>query len=343
MSCQFVVSYSGAQFDIEKFIESHPAGSAIIRPYKDRDITEAFNDVGHSKTALKILHKYQISNNTEHVNAEVKPNPSIVTKLVTKEDPYHIHKALGAFALCSFAYRYFYVLPMTGGLGFTGTYFDYFTLMAHWLLSSSSLIFHVLEKRIVERPLIIYQEYRLHAILFTSSAVVVSIFGIRGYQSKMALGGMLAGLRLLVDLTTRVFGTVGVTAVRNNNDGNYKYIRMFYSYYQICALGSLIIVDANLCDLGFNTLIAIQSSTFLMTLKRKSVIRWKSHMFWYSFALLLSYAVIWRTKGTLFFAYMAVVFSARVYNINKYVLWAVYAATAYSIAGTYDKALAIRI
>lgn len=326
MSCPFIVSYSGAKFDISPFINSHPAGAKIIEPYEGGDITKAFDEAGHSKSALRIMNKYRIT------AEEIKIEPKITTnKLITREDPYHFHKTFGLFALGSFAYRYLYVFPTTGGLGFTGSFFDILTLFSHWMLASSSLIFHVLDKRIVERPLIIYEEYRLHAIVFTTQAVCVSLFGIYAtgldYQVRAwALGAMVVVLRLTADLITRRYGTVGVTAIRNNNDGKYKHILMFYSFYQICALGSHLIVDDKLGDFGYNALIAIQSSAFLMTLKRKSIIRWKSHMFWYSLALLLSYGVIWNVKGWQFFAQMAVVFFFRVeFNMNKYVLWTAYA------------------
>ena len=37
-----------------------------------------------------------------------------VRKLVTKEDPFMVHKVAGLFALCSFVYRYAVALPRTG-------------------------------------------------------------------------------------------------------------------------------------------------------------------------------------------------------------------------------------
>ena len=321
---QFIVHYAGSTFDVEKFIDSHPAGAAIIEPFRDKDMTEAFDAVGHSSNAMKILNKHKIA------TTEQGRNP--IKKLFTNEDPFYFHKLFGAFSLFSFAYRYCYVLPMTGTLGFDGSYFDAFTLFAHWTLSVSSLIFHVLEKRIVDRPLIIYEEYRLHAILFSTRAILVSVIGIyaRDLEPRLRqclLWSTLLCIHLLVDWVTRKHGTTGVTAVRNNNDGKYKYIRLFYSYYQICALGSHLLWTDELNDLGFNTIVAIQSSAFLMTLKRKSIIRWKSHMGWYSFALLLSYVVMWRTRGAQFFMYMAIVFFIRTqFNMNKYLLWSGYAA-----------------
>lgn len=65
-------------------------------------------------------------------------------KLVTNEDPIYLHKTLGLFALCSFVYRYGYVLPTTGTLGFNGHWFDNLTVFLHLALSCSSIIFEVI-------------------------------------------------------------------------------------------------------------------------------------------------------------------------------------------------------
>jgi len=345
---QFIVFYKGNQYDVNAFLDSHPAGRDIILPFEGKDMTEDFEAVGHSKSAVRILNKYLIGSGTPVVTRrEPEENENVVIKkLFTAEDQYQVHKLLGAFALFSFAYRYFYMLPLYGNLGFVGSTFDIVTLFAHFALSSSSLLFHVLDRRIVEHPLIIYEEYRLHAILFTSTAISVSLFGLYADQyieqqyQKFALIGIIFALRGLVDFVTYVYGTKGVTAVRNNNDGEYKYVRLFYSFYQICALGSFITVNPNLNNLGFNTLIAIQSSTFLMTLKRKSLIRWKSHMFWYSFSLVLSYYVMYLSKEPTFFLQMLVVFFFRVkFNMNKYLLWSSYATVYYLAQNLYENDL----
>ena len=171
----FLVTYKENKYEIQKFIKSHPAGEEILLPYKDKDITEAFDEIGHSKSALKILSKYLVEQQLfgnpllenpllekveqkplgKQKEEEVKEDNIVVRKLFTNEDKYNIHKLFGAFALFSFAYRYFYLLPLYGDLGFSGTMFDNITLISHFILSSSSLLFHVLDKRIVERPLII--------------------------------------------------------------------------------------------------------------------------------------------------------------------------------------------
>ena len=41
-----------------------------------------------------------------------------ITKLVTKEDPFHIHKTLGILSISNFIYRYYYVYSKDGTLGY---------------------------------------------------------------------------------------------------------------------------------------------------------------------------------------------------------------------------------
>lgn len=342
----FLVTYKENKYEIKKFLKSHPAGEEILLPFKDNDITEAFDAIGHSGSALKILTKYLVKEEKDVEGVKEKENTTkkdfvkddnkIVRRLFTSEDKFNIHKLFGAFALFSFAYRYFYLLPLYGDLGFSGTMFDNITLISHFILSSSSLLFHVLDKRIVERPLIIYEEYRLHAILFTTTAISSTVFGLYADQfmnyetQKICLVALIFIIRGMVDLVTYKYGTKGVTAIRNNGENTFVYVRYFYSFYQICALGSMIVVSDNLRNYGFNTLIAIQSSTFLMTLKRKSLIRYTTHIAGYSFALVLSYYVMFTSKEKSFILQMMFVFFLRTrFNMNKYILWSLYVIAYY--------------
>jgi len=107
----------------------------------------------------------------------------IIKKLVTKEDPIYLHKTLGSFALISFFYRYGYCYSTYGNLQFEGTCFDHLTMALHLALSCSSIIFEVLQRRIVRKPLIIWHEYRLHAMVFTLRSISTYLFGL--YFSKM--------------------------------------------------------------------------------------------------------------------------------------------------------------
>lgn len=98
----------------------------------------------------------------------------------------------------------------------------------------------------------------------------------------------------------------------------------FYAFYQFSALGSHLLPTARMSDLGYNALIAIQSSAFLMTLFRKGLIEYYSHAFWYTCALIVSvyhmYVLI--PSSLLFFAKVLVAFTVRLkFGVNKYIIW----------------------
>eukprot|EP01032_Pedospumella_encystans_P038646 gene38646-43798_t len=105
------------------------------------------------------------------------PVKTTVSKLFTNEDNAQVHKILGILCLCSFLYRYVWVYSTTGTLGFDGGWFDHVTIALHLLLSTSSLIFHVIRRRLVNRPMIIWEEYRLHAIIFSTRCFSVYVLG----------------------------------------------------------------------------------------------------------------------------------------------------------------------
>jgi hypothetical protein len=97
--------------------------------------------------------------------ADDRSYESIRRKLVTNEDPCHIHKALGMSCLLHFLYRYACGWGPRGTLGYeSATFFNALTMCMHMALSSTSLFFHVLSKRMKTKPLIIYEEYRMHTI-----------------------------------------------------------------------------------------------------------------------------------------------------------------------------------
>jgi hypothetical protein len=352
--------YKGKKYNIANFINRHPGGTEIIIPYKDKDITVAFDHIGHSDDAKTILKKRLVnteyssttdssssdssfidrSSEIELENETISKSKFLIKKLFTEEDKFNVHKIFGLLSLLSYLYRYFYILTTTGRLGIENDFFSYLTLAIHTMLSLSSFIFHVLTFRIIENPLIIYEEYRVHAILFTLRAILVSVFGLVMHLipvsvQKVSLIALVLSIHLLVDYVTIKHGRSGVTAVRvaNTDKGFLKFGKLCYSYYQFLALACHLIIDQNLKDLGFNAVIAIQSSAFLMTLKRKNIIEWYTHAFFYSFALFLSMVYMFMAKGTTFFIYVGIVFTARIsLNFNKYPLWLVYILTIYLIS-----------
>lgn len=263
----------------------------------------------------------------------------VVSKLFTKEDNLQIHKTLGILSVLSFLYRYFIIYPSQGNLGFDGRLIDHLTILLHFLLSTSSLLFHVIARRIVNRPMIIWEEYRLHAIVFSTRCVSVYLYGyFRPFQGtdfeRYALVVLVLLHHVMADKITEWYGSKnGVTTVRvhDKHRRDITAVLRFYAFYQFAALASHVVPNARLADLGFNTFIAIQSSAFLMTLYRKSIISEVSHAFWYSVCLIISLYHIFSDCGSpFFFAKLSAAYLLRTeMKLNKYVLWAGFALLSF--------------
>uniref|UniRef100_A0A6C0EJ81 Uncharacterized protein n=1 Tax=viral metagenome TaxID=1070528 RepID=A0A6C0EJ81_9ZZZZ len=252
----------------------------------------------------------------------------LVKKLFTKEDPYFIHKIFGSLSLINFIYRYCFILIEHNDLGYSNwSNFNFYTFLIHFILSSSSLIFTVLPNRIISSPLIIYEEYRIHAILFTFRSFGIYLMDQFNLLTQSRLILFILCCHYLIDWVTDTYGTKGVTAVRNNDKYTTAvkyYGRYFYSFYQILVTGCLLSPIGNKSNLAFNSIIAIQSSAFLMTLRRKGLIKWTTHAFWYSLALMLSYYYIIISVPTRVIIISLLVFILRIYKINKYLSWGLF-------------------
>ena len=78
-------------------------------------------------------------------------------------------------------------------------------------------------------------------------------------------------------------------------------------------------------DVGFNALVAIQSSAFLMTLFRKGLVRWYTHAIWYSLALLAGTLFMVNNLPIHFFAKVVISYNIRCnLGIGKYYMWSFY-------------------
>jgi len=259
-------------------------------------------------------------------------------KLFSPEDPQYLHKTLGLMCVLSFAYRYRLLFTSVGGsLGFGADAFSWVTMAVHLLLSCSSLIFHVLAKRIVSKPLIIYEEYRLHAIVFSVRCMSVFVYGVArhglgsaGKQWEPLLTFVLVmAHHVMADLVTWRYGQPDrYTTVRIQDDAEpmNKAVLRFYAFYQFAAVASHLIPSSRVPDMGFNTLIAIQSSAFFMTLNRKSLVTYKTHAVVYTSCLLLSLCAMSHVLTLGEWVATVAAFAVRVkFSTSKYLIWASFA------------------
>jgi hypothetical protein len=203
-------------------------------------------------------------------------------KLVTKEDPTHIHKLLGGICLVHYIYRYFLLLT-TGSMSLR-TPFAYYMVGIHGLLSCSSMIFHIPKQRIKGGPMI-YPEYRLHSIVFALRSVVCYYLTYHGLPKIYNIGVCFVTMGL-ADITTYMYPS-GTTTMRQMpfdssvEETKRKYIIMIQSFHQI---GATLYMVANE-DACFSPMFAIQLAALLMTLVRKSIISANAWHFIYNISL----------------------------------------------------------
>lgn len=267
-----------------------------------------------------------------------------LSKLMTKEDPNHLHKTLGILSVVSFLYRYVYCYNVYGSLHFDGQnaaprdrFLDWMTMLVHTLLAFSSIIFRVPRKRIKGKPMVIYEEYRQHAMVFTARCFLVFAVAYL-FPDGPTWFPIVAVMccHLLADRITSIHGTKGNTAVRATQKAMkistfYRYVGKLYSLYQFLAIGSHILPNERLADLAFNAIIAIQSSAFMMTLYRKRIIRGRTHMVVYAACLIVSGFHIcrligWWSTGLVCVAFLLRINSPRDMPLanNKYFIWSIF-------------------
>jgi hypothetical protein len=203
-------------------------------------------------------------------------------KLVTKEDPTHLHKLLGGICLAHYIYRY-YLLFTTGTMSLR-TPVAYYMVGVHGLLSCSSMIFHIPNQRIKGGPMI-YPEYRLHSIAFALRSVVCYYFTYHQFSQWWNAAVCLATM-LIADIVSANYPS-GTTTMRkmpfasNVDSSDRDKIILFQSLHQITAT-LYMIGNEETC---FSPMFAIQFSAFLMTLVRKSIISSNGWHILYNFSL----------------------------------------------------------
>ena len=199
--------------------------------------------------------------------------PHNLPKLVTKEDPSHIHKFLGTICLINYGYRY-YLLVKYGSMDLDN-HFAAILVLFHATLSCTSIVFHIPAKRNKGAPMI-YPEYRLHSILFVLRSVVCYFLTLFDYSIGYKFAACYATM-ILADVITAMHQSEELTSnttMRNMpfdkriSEEEQQEITLMQSSQQI---GATLYMFGNL-DSCFSPMFAIQIAAFLMTMVRKSII-----------------------------------------------------------------------
>jgi len=356
-----IITIRGERYNMTGWANGHPGGASILKKFHDRDATRVFDATGHSPEAHAMLQKFRIIDNDkddkEIITKPLDRSSTVLesnvprwrTKLFTKEDP-GIHKYMGIFVLLHFTFRYYHMYfgdPSCGfgsirnSVGRPGIIAP-LCLIPHAILSLSSLIFHTVPKeRVVGKPMI-WQEYRIHNIIFAMRSLIavwLSWFSNAKGNSpafrKLAVIG--CSLSVLIANWTaeeatnrlRIDTSESTTATMPYWDGcsllTQKRFKSFYAYCQFTATLACLSVDNPAWCLAI--LLPIQLASLLMTLVRKGIISAKGYHIGYTISLVMPFLVGFRSMSyslvefptTLIIA--GILYQLRRRGVGKYTLW----------------------
>lgn len=357
-----IIYIKNHKYDITEFVNEHPGGVEVFK--NGADLTKEFNEVGHSKDAIKLLNQYLVKDNTEeptkehkekegneHVKKQVdldevsvkelflhRFSQTKLSRLFTKEDKANIHKILGAFAILNYGY-FFFDIAYSGCKGkMTLRKKDanlVFSIVPLICLSLSAIMFHVptqINKINNGMP----EEYRFHSILFAMrSFIIITLITVFGKNSltKIAIICILFLTMYLADVVTHTYKDHKLRTGWKVTEVPYwpecpVYIRNTIKKLYVVAQLSFTAwaFDADV-EIHLAATFLIQITALLFTLLRKEIIKIKHWHLLY----LAEYALVfmmWLRTSRVYkqISIGAICYIARVYfRINKYALWGSYA------------------
>ena len=242
-----------------------------------------------------------------------------LSDLITKEDPFHIHKTFGAYVLLHFAYQYLCYFI------YGRMYLNIWNLLPHFGLHLTSFIFHVLQKRVMsgDKPnMFIWEELRLHSMIFSYRALFSILM--KEISPIFVFTTMLSA-----DGASYIFGDIGVTTVRghHNRFSTRWYKNLFAAFFSISQIGATVICGGFFQEeystvLAFSTLLPIQTSAFGMTLIRKNIINKKIWQLVYTAELLMVYYFWYQETGNhLIFPMSFFLYILRRFDVSKYTVF----------------------
>ena len=367
---------NNAIYDITTFINEHPGGLEVFRNHSKpsdnvvggggandsitnvnknniaedniQDLTEKFNEVGHSEYAVNLLGNYKVEELSEDDprfkrNHRLEYNKTKISKLITHEDKFHIHKSMGILSLLNYFYLLFdcfysgataeITLRNTDG-GFIGM------TWIHIILSLSALQFLIPRTRTGILPMI-WQEFRAHSIIFAVRSfliinVLYFLFNHNDDKSNDTTRSAPALLiRIAFVLIAMKMADFSTERLRENRKETttatmpywsdcpasiQSAMKYFYTHSQfmatvVCLFGKIPYILA--------VAFPIQIASFLMTLVRKNIISAYWYHLLYAGSLLIVYLINAADMALYPIILVGVILIyVRIHlKLDKYVLW----------------------
>lgn len=221
-------------------------------------------------------------------------------RLITKEDPFHVHKTLGILCLLSYIWRFslgtiirWRVLHVVGDTAITDATttdtvasddmmgFNLYpewtlpTLGLHLALNLSSFEFHIPPKRILSGYRI-WREYRFHSLVFLCRSL--ALMAIQWYEDTYHVPSPNYVWNLVVVMATIMAADLGSRYLFEATSSGFARnlhvhpaIKFFFSFLQIQATSGCLFIATQRYSMHFIFCMIIQVNAFLMTIRRKNL------------------------------------------------------------------------
>jgi len=265
-------------------------------------------------------------------------------QLVTREDgPFHLHKALGAACLLSFGWRCAHIGATDMAFG-SHPHLTLPTLLLHWALTASSFRFRIPKQRIRDGTRI-WPEYRLHAMVFLCRSLAT--LALYWYEEQQQQQNHYYDANLAIVVLSMAAADACSTAVgskyqsRSVRDvqGLPAAVKYFFTIMQFYATAGFLVGLRHRYTFPFLTVMVVQLTPFLGTLRRKNLISARLGAFLYGAFLVASFVVIvffspgatlTQMRATASLGFVAAVwrlaplphrYNCYYYLQNKYLIW----------------------
>lgn len=307
------------------------------------DLTEKFNEVGHSEYAVNLLGNYKIEELSEddprfNRNHKLEYNKTKISKLITHEDKLHIHKSMGVISLLNYFYLLFdcFYSGAEAEISLRSVDHSFIGIVwVHTILSLSALQFLIPRTRTGILPMI-WQEFRAHSIVFAvRSFLIINVLYFFFNSKEESTSTTAIAVRLAFVLFAMKMADFSTERLRENRKetttasmpywsdcpASIQYmIKYFYTHSQFMAT-----VVCLFAEIPYILAVAfpIQIASFLMTLVRKNIIS----AFWYHMFYGGSLLVVYLINAAdvklypLILIGVALIYARLNLKLNKYILW----------------------
>ena len=331
-------------YNITEYLGLHPGGKIILMAKNGTDATTDFNNIQHSSNAIKLLETFKIGTITNTEKEKLKKNndnlndqlteislTTIKERLVTHEDKFNIHKITGIVALLNMLYRsYENIFNSNHSTYANSTIFNNITLLCHFILAISSLMFHVPNKRTTAGKNFEYKEMRIHSIIFSLRSLAPILLSYTKYFDPSNYLHRLFNILFwhsIVDISTKIYYDNDNGTTIRNSKGSKKIYNAFASLSQIIGISVLLGFNnnkynfkKNYNDFIFLFIMPIQLSTFLLTLYKKNFISNNTYGIIYGLSIAVLYSQI-SYNDKQFITLTLLMILLRFQNINKFILY----------------------